>query len=152
MGNNVFSETRKKSLSKRINQTQPQSIAAKYNHITKPSTDKVHESSKKKAHTSKECATSQMKVEDRKYDKYQLHIAIDIGADGIGLAYAIDGKVFVHQDFNSQKFGASIKPKTIVLLDNEGDVNSFGIDAQFMLSTISITAHICILIHISSPF
>ena len=73
---------------------------------------------------------------------FKLHIAIDFGTDGIGVAYAIDNKVYVHQDFNSQKFGSSVKPKTIVLLDNDGDVNSFGIDAQFMLSIISINAYI----------
>ena len=65
---------------------------------------------------------------------FKLHAAIDFGTDGIGLAYAIDGDVFVHQAFNSRKYGSSVKPKTMVLLDNEGDVNSFGIDAKFMLS------------------
>ena len=67
-------------------------------------------------------------------DPFKLHVAIDFGTDGIGLAYAIDKEVFVHQAFNSRKYGSSVKPKTIVLLDNEGDVNSFGIDAKFMLS------------------
>ena len=66
--------------------------------------------------------------------KYRVYIAIDFGTDGIGLAYAIDGDVYVHQAFNSRKYGSSLKPKTIVLLDNDGEVNSIGIDAKFTLS------------------
>ena len=88
---------------------------------------------------SNKSAESEIKVEDEKYDdndpiSYKLHIAIDFGTDGIGLAYAIDGEVYVHQAFNSRKYGASVKPKTIVLLDEDGEVNSFGIDAKFTLS------------------
>ena len=77
--------------------------------------------------------------EDGKYDdndtvSYKLHIAIDFGTDGIGLAFAIEDEVYVHEKFISRKYGASVKPKTIVLLDEEGEVNSLGIDAKFTLS------------------
>ena len=74
------------------------------------------------------------KRSDQTSTSYQVYIAIDFGTDGIGLAYAFDGDVYVHQTFKSRKYGSSLKPKTIVLLDDEGDVNSIGIDAKFTLS------------------
>ena len=61
---------------------------------------------------------------------FKLHIAIDFGTDGIGLAYALDDEVYVHQNFNSIKYGATVKPKTIILFDNEGGV-TIGMDAKF---------------------
>ena len=65
---------------------------------------------------------------------YKVYIAIDFGTDGIALAYAIKDKVYVHQTFKSKKYGECVKPKTIVLLDDDGEVNTFGIDAKFTLS------------------
>lgn len=54
----------------------------------------------------------------------------------IGLAYAIGGRVYLHSKWNSRKFGATTKPKTILLLDSKGQVNSFGMDAKLALSLL----------------
>ena len=68
---------------------------------------------------------------------YKVHIAIDFGTDGVALAYAIDGEVYMHQNFHSRRgYGSSQKPKAIVLMDDEDHVTSFGIDAKFTLSLL----------------
>ncbi len=51
-----------------------------------------------------------------------------------GLAYAIDGKVSVHSKWNSKKYRDTIKPKTIILLDEDGNMDQFGADAKDVLS------------------
>ena len=90
---------------------------------------------------------------------FKIHIAIDFGTDGIGmlceelhssflfersscmrhypcvihlaLAYAVDGKVFVHTEWVSQKYAVSEKPKAILLLDGNLKPLKFGQDAKF---------------------
>merc|ERR1719474_1493989 len=69
-------------------------------------------------------------------DAFKVNIAIDFGTDGLGLAYAIGGRVYLHSKWNSRKFGATTKPKTILLLDSKGQVNSFGMDAKMAYMTI----------------
>ena len=65
---------------------------------------------------------------------FKIHVAIDFGTDGTALAYAIDGIVFAHKEWNSSKFEVSLKPKTIVLLDEDYDVLAFGENAKHMFS------------------
>eukprot|EP01083_Nonionella_stella_P004290 12396_1 len=62
--------------------------------------------------------------------QYRLHIAIDFGTDGLGLAYAIDDEVYVHSKWNSERYVDVEKPKTIILLDRDGEVDCFGQDAK----------------------
>ena len=64
---------------------------------------------------------------------FKLCIAIDFGTDGIGLAYAYKGKIYVHSKWHAVRFASTIKPKTIILLDDGGEVNSFGMDAKTTL-------------------
>ena len=54
------------------------------------------------------------------------------------MAYAINGtkEVFVHKEWNAGKYGVSVKPKTIVLLDEDEDVLAFGKAAKDMFSDI----------------
>ena len=88
---------------------------------------------------------------------FKIHIAIDFGTDGTGLndkhllmysywiqiitlyialAYAIDGQVFAHKDWKTFKYKVLVKPKTIVLLDENLDVIGFGKDAKHTFSQI----------------
>ena len=56
----------------------------------------------------------------------------------IALAYAIDGKVFAHKEWKSSKYEVGVKPKTIVLLDENEEVIAFGQDAKHMFSNYPI--------------
>ena len=81
---------------------------------------------------------------------FKLHIAIDFGTDGTGtvwvfhlwllrlislstagLAYAYNNEVFVHSRWSSKKYGDAVKPKTILLLDDDLNTLGFGVDAKF---------------------
>eukprot|EP01083_Nonionella_stella_P286560 975334_1 len=62
--------------------------------------------------------------------QYKLHIAIDFGTDGLGLAYAIGDEVYVHSKWNSERHTDVVKPKTIILLDRNGEADAFGSDAK----------------------
>ena len=64
---------------------------------------------------------------------FKLHIAIDFGTDGIGLAYAYNNETFIHQKFKSNRFGPTIKPKTIILLDDNKEA-LFGLEAKLQFS------------------
>ena len=93
--------------------------------------------------------------------EFKIHIAIDFGTDGTGfifskyietkchqyqyhkyiaLAYAIKGTkdVFAHKQWKSSKFKVEVKPKTVVLLDENHNVVSFGQDAKHMFSKYKI--------------
>ena len=63
---------------------------------------------------------------------------IEITTLYLALAYAINGtkEVFVHKEWNAGKYGVSVKPKTIVLLDEDEDVLAFGKAAKDMFSDI----------------
>ena len=52
---------------------------------------------------------------------FEIHIAIDFGTDGVGLAYCDKENTFIHDRYESSRFKATVKPKTILLLDEEGN-------------------------------
>eukprot|EP01084_Bolivina_argentea_P021874 40659_1 len=68
-------------------------------------------------------------VEKRKFD---IAIAIDFGTDGLGVAYAIpsSNRVHVHDKWRTKKFGTIVKPKTIILFDENFEVVNVGLDAK----------------------
>eukprot|EP01083_Nonionella_stella_P165515 550829_1 len=68
--------------------------------------------------------------------EYKLHIAIDFGTDGLGLAYAIGDEVYIHNKWNSARYADVVKPKTIILLDKQGDVECFGQEAKEIYMTL----------------
>ena len=55
----------------------------------------------------------------------------------IGLAYAINDEVYIHSKWNSDKYGSVLKPKTTILLDENGEKVQFGLDAKYVLSIIT---------------
>eukprot|EP01084_Bolivina_argentea_P124778 221101_1 len=65
-----------------------------------------------------------------KQSKFKIHIAIDFGTDGIGMAYACNGEIYVHNRWCSKKYAAKIKRKTSILIDNKGVTQAFGKDAR----------------------
>eukprot|EP01084_Bolivina_argentea_P185288 319533_1 len=68
---------------------------------------------------------------------FKLHVGIDFGTDGSGLAYALpNGDVFIHNKWKSKKYGAITKPKTQILLNEEGKCVAFGIDASDVYSQL----------------
>eukprot|EP01084_Bolivina_argentea_P267137 453374_1 len=62
--------------------------------------------------------------------EFGVYIAIDFGTDGLGIAYAIGDEVYVHSKWNSEKYRDVIKPKTTILLDDQGETVQFGMDAK----------------------
>ena len=93
-------------------------------------------------------------VEDNDDTSFSIYIAIDFGTDGvgksaiicvicivmvtmrliyIGLAYAFQEDIYIHSKWNSTRYGATVKPKTIILLDDKGKIISFGMDAKITL-------------------
>ena len=73
--------------------------------------------------------------------KFKIHVAIDIGTNGIALAYAIPGsdkKVIAHKQWDSSKFHEKHKPEAIVLLDENHEVLAFGRDAKHMFSSYDV--------------
>eukprot|EP01084_Bolivina_argentea_P193609 332149_1 len=75
-------------------------------------------------------AASAIFAQPQNEKKYKLHIAIDFGTDGLGLAYAIGDKVYIHNKWNSERYVDVVKPKTIILLDKCGNADAFGSDAK----------------------
>ena len=74
-----------------------------------------------------------------KKDGFKLHIAVDFGTDGLGIAYAYNGKVHVHSKFKSTRFASTVKPKTSVIIDqNTGRAVSFGMDAKHRFVHLAI--------------
>ena len=64
-------------------------------------------------------------------EKYKLSIAIDFGTDGVAIAYAYNNGVFPHTQWEySQLDQHTIKPKTQILLNEDGKKIAFGRDAQ----------------------
>ena len=59
----------------------------------------------------------------------------------IGLAYAINDKVHIHSIWKSKKYENVVKPKTIILLDENGEKVQFGMDAKNVLSTEKLSFH-----------
>ena len=48
----------------------------------------------------------------------------------LALAYAVDGKAFVHTEWASLKYTVNEKPKAIILLDENHNALGFGRDAK----------------------
>ena len=65
-------------------------------------------------------------------DGFSVAIAIDFGTDGLGVAYALpnDSRIHVHDKWKSKKYGTIVKPKTIILFDENFDVINVGLDAK----------------------
>eukprot|EP00484_Ammonia_sp_Unknown_P018486 CAMPEP_0197039208 /NCGR_PEP_ID=MMETSP1384-20130603/16028_1 /TAXON_ID=29189 /ORGANISM="Ammonia sp." /LENGTH=647 /DNA_ID=CAMNT_0042469763 /DNA_START=43 /DNA_END=1986 /DNA_ORIENTATION=+ len=65
--------------------------------------------------------------------EFKLHIAIDFGTDGLGIAYAVHDEVFVHTKWKSNRNREAVtdKPKTIILFDEKGERQAFGVDAKY---------------------
>ena len=58
---------------------------------------------------------------------FSVYVGIDFGTDGTGLAYALpSGEVFVHQKWKGYKRQVELKPKTRLLLDQDGKFLAFG--------------------------
>ena len=57
-------------------------------------------------------------------------IVIDFGTDGIGLAYAFDNDIHVHSKWSQNECGDQVKPKTIILLDENAETRGFAMDAK----------------------
>eukprot|EP01083_Nonionella_stella_P139227 424251_1 len=66
-----------------------------------------------------------------KHVDYKLAVAVDFGTDGLGIAYAYNGKIYVHSKYRAKRFASAIKPKTMVLLNPSGDAAAFGMEARF---------------------
>lgn len=66
--------------------------------------------------------------------RYSVTIAIDFGTDGIGLAYAFNDEIYIHDKWKSKRYGSITKPKTTILLDDEQNTVAVGIDAKHVLS------------------
>ena len=64
-------------------------------------------------------------------NKFDITIAIDFGTDGIALAYSINNKIYIHEEWANTKYGTNIKPKTIILLNENYEPLGFGKDAKF---------------------
>ena len=66
------------------------------------------------------------------YKKFEISIAIDFGTDGLGVAYALpnDARIHVHDKWKSRKYGTIVKPKTIILFDENFEVVNVGLDAK----------------------
>ena len=100
-----------------------------------------------------------------KYD-FKMRVAIDFGTDGIGmlllnhvptrfrwlffvnyillaLAYGFGetNQVFAHTKWSTNTYEAQVKPKTIILLDEDHDVIGFGKDAKHTFSVVSYHLH-----------
>ncbi len=66
--------------------------------------------------------------------EFKVSIAIDFGTDGLGIAYAFNDQIYVHDKWKSKKYGSVIKPKTIILLDDDNNTVASGMDAKHVLS------------------
>ncbi len=57
-------------------------------------------------------------------------VGLDFGTDGIGIAYGIGDKMFIHSGWESEKYARRTKRRTIILLDQNNDVAGFGMDGK----------------------
>eukprot|EP01083_Nonionella_stella_P252833 870680_1 len=81
-------------------------------------------------------ASNHIFTQPPKETEYKLNIAIDFGTDGLGLAYAICDQVYIHSTLNSERYKDVVKPKTIILLDKQGEVECFGQEAKEIYMTL----------------
>eukprot|EP01084_Bolivina_argentea_P242647 407001_1 len=68
---------------------------------------------------------------------FKFFISIDFGTDGLGMAYADQKDFYIHQKWNSKRFGATVKRKLIVLLNEKGALASFGMDAKITYMSLN---------------
>ena len=63
---------------------------------------------------------------------YDISIAIHFGTDGLGVAYALPNstRIHVHDKWKSKKYGSIVKPKTIILFDENLEVINVGLVAK----------------------
>ena len=59
-----------------------------------------------------------------------------------GLAYAFQEDIYINSKWNSTRYGATVKPKTIILLDDKGKIISFGMDAKITYVHIQNFVHV----------
>eukprot|EP01083_Nonionella_stella_P205719 748881_1 len=76
--------------------------------------------------------SSQLVVKDV---EFKMHIAIDFGTDGCGLAFAYNGNVTTYDRFRGRRQRTN-KTKTHVLLNDNNKVASFGNNAKFTYSEL----------------
>eukprot|EP01084_Bolivina_argentea_P301963 521111_1 len=76
-------------------------------------------------------------VFDKLENTFKVSIAIDFGTDGLGIAYAFNNEIYVHDKWKSKKYGAVTKPKTIILLDDEKNTVAFGMDAKHVYMNLT---------------
>eukprot|EP01084_Bolivina_argentea_P259870 438685_1 len=76
---------------------------------------------------------------EQKTEKFKVCIGVDFGTDGLGIAYAFDNNVYVHDKWRSKNYGAITKPKTTVLLDQNGQVVAIGMDAKHIYFAVDDT-------------
>ena len=69
--------------------------------------------------------------------EFKVCVAIDFGTDGIGVAYAYDRKVQVHDKWKSKNYGTIVKPKTIILFNDKFKVANVGLDAKHTYINLS---------------
>eukprot|EP01084_Bolivina_argentea_P304272 525433_1 len=65
-------------------------------------------------------------------NEFLVRVAIDFGTDGVALAYALgkSNHVESHAEWSAKKYKPKFKPKTIILLDENGNALGFGKDAK----------------------
>eukprot|EP01084_Bolivina_argentea_P062994 115086_1 len=70
---------------------------------------------------------------------FKVHIAIDFGTDGCGLAFALKGEddITVYNKWNRKKKNIMVKTKTQILLNEQNKVVAFGNDAKKTFITLS---------------
>ena len=68
---------------------------------------------------------------------FKFYIAIDFGTDGACLAYADEENTYIHEEFESSRYGRTAKPKTIILLNEKGEYESFGMNAKITYMTLN---------------
>ena len=143
------------------------------NQIPKPSTNAHnHDDEEKIEQSSIPQFTSSAPLST--FTAFKVRVAIDFGTDGIGmlcdqykhyysnqqnqktklliyiaLAYAIGeiNDIKAHSEWAGKKFKPKFKPKTIILLDENGEVLGFGKDAKHTFSLITFLYLIFILLH-----
>ena len=77
----------------------------------------------------------QPRIQSNKNAKpFDIAIAIDFGTDGLGVAYALPNSstIHVHDKWKTTRYGTIVKPKTIILLDEDFEVASVSLAAKYM--------------------
>eukprot|EP01083_Nonionella_stella_P209552 759515_1 len=71
--------------------------------------------------------------------EFLVRVAIDFGTDGVALAYAFgkSNHVESHAEWSAKKYKPKFKPKTIILLDENGNALGFGKDAKHTYMSVT---------------